>query len=324
MDFNPRYPVIIAAIIIRHAINAWWFLKPSYYFKTFIILIYCRISDYIMPLKSIIFYFSQQGSTKRIAEKIAEGLSIEPYSCDLVRFTKLAKDLELIKSFNFKNYDLIGFGTPVYYFYPPNHLFEILDALPDLSHAQGFLFCTSGGNPGAVLYKIKLILDTKGLKIIEGCDRWIGLDQHRCYSHFPQSTLPRSVGYPTTEELDEAKEFGCSLIEKALNPNTPEKIDFWTKENNWAKGGWKGRAAPFMEFWFPEFHLNEEKCTQCGECADRCPVEAIVLDPFPTWIKACDKCYLCDLYCPQQAIECDWSKQIAFMDKILNNANTKD
>jgi ferredoxin/flavodoxin len=278
-----------------------------------------------MPkLNCVIFYFSQQGSTQKIATAIAEGLTSKENRCDLVRFTKLAKDLELVKRFNFNQYDLIGIGTPVYYFYPPHHLFEVFEAFPRLKHKRGFLFCTSGGNPGAALFKIKQIFNKKGLKIIDGYDRWIGLDQHRCYSHFDQSALPRSIGHPNEKELVEAREFGQNLILKALNPNTPEKTDFWGKDNDWAKQGWKGRAEPFMEKWFPEFHLNKEKCTQCGQCAEQCPVEAIVLDPYPRWVKECDRCYLwCDLYCPAQAVECDWSKQTGFMEKVLEDAKKK-
>jgi ferredoxin len=248
-----------------------------------------------MLLNSAIFFFSQQGSTKRIAEMIADGLTDGENRCTLIPFTKLQKDLELVQRLDFKQYDLIGFGTPVYYFYPPDHLFQIFKALPRLDHARGFLFCTSGGNPGATLSKVKNALAHTDLRIIDGCDRWRGLDQHRCYSHFPQSALPKSLA----------------------DPSTPLKTDFWAKDNIWARGGWKGRDAPFMELWFPEFRVNEAKCTQCGECAERCPVDAIILDPYPQWVKACNRCYLCDLYCPEQAIECDWTAQIAFMDTIL-------
>ncbi|MHA1386341.1 MAG: flavodoxin family protein, partial [Candidatus Helarchaeota archaeon] len=109
----------------------------------------------MLVLHSVIFYFSQQGSTKKIAENIAAGLRSGENQCDLVRFSKLSKDLELVQNFEFSKYQLIGFGTPVYYFHPPHHLNEVFEALPDLSHAKGFIFCTSGGNPGATLYKIK-------------------------------------------------------------------------------------------------------------------------------------------------------------------------
>jgi len=277
----------------------------------------------LLVLHSVIFYFSQQGSTKKIAENIAAGLRSGENQCDLVRFSKLSKDLELVQNFEFSKYQLIGFGTPVYYFHPPHHLNEVFEALPDLSHAKGFIFCTSGGNPGATLYKIKKSLEKTRIKIIDGYDKWIGLDQHRCYSHFKESALPSSLGHPNKEELEQAKEFGMNLIAKALNPNTPEKTDFWSKDNKWAEGGWKGRDEPFMEKWFPDFHLNKEKCTKCGKCAEDCPVEAIILDPYPRWIKDCDRCYLCDLYCPEQAIECDWTKQCEFMDKILERAKKK-
>ncbi len=274
-------------------------------------------------MKSCIFYFSQQGSTKKIAENIAEGLTQRSHTCDLVQFTKLATDLELIRRFNFTKYSFFGFGTPVYYFYPPHHLFEILESFPYLNHTKGFLFCTSGGNPGATLFKLKQVLDKKGIVIIDGSDKWIGLDQHRCYSHFEQSALPRSIGHPTDNELVKARDWGRLLLAKALDPTSPEKTDFWSKDNTWAKDGWKGSSNPFMEKWFSEFHLNQKKCSCCGTCADRCPVDAIVLDPYPRWVKDCDRCYLCDLYCPEQAIECDWSKQTAFMEKILDNAQKR-
>ncbi len=273
-----------------------------------------------MEIRAVIFYFSQQGSTKKIAEKIAEGLNQDEKICDLIRFTKLSKDLELVKNFNFSRYNLIGIGVPVYYFHPPHHLFEVFEAFPDLNQTMGFLFCTSGGNPGAALHKIKQVLENKGIKIIDGYDKWIGLDQHRCYSHFKESALPSSLGHPTPEELVEAREFGIKLMEKALDPNTPEKKDFWAKDNKWAEGGWKERSAPFMERWFPEFNLNMKKCTKCGKCAELCPIDAIILDPYPQWRKDCDRCYLCDLYCPEQAIECDWSRQCEFMEKILQKS----
>ena len=109
----------------------------------------------MLKLNCVIFYFSQQGSTQKIAQAIAEGLTSKRSRCELVRFTKLAQDLVLVNRFDFKNYDLIGIGTPVYYFYPPHHLFEVFETFPQLENKRAFLFSTSGGNPGAALFKIK-------------------------------------------------------------------------------------------------------------------------------------------------------------------------
>ncbi|MHA1650682.1 MAG: EFR1 family ferrodoxin [Candidatus Helarchaeota archaeon] len=265
-----------------------------------------------MALRSVIFYFSQSGNTKKYAEKIAEGLSSGEHTCELVRFKKLKNDIELVKNFDFSKYDLIGFGIPVYYFKPPFHILDILEALPSLEGKKGFLFCSSGGNPGATLYKMKIITDKKGLKIIDANDQFVGLDRHPLYRDFDY-TLPSSIGHPNEEDLKKAVEFGKQLLEKALDPNTPEKTDFWTRDSDFAKiTSFEGLNSQF-----PKFKLNEEKCTQCGSCAETCPVDAIVLDPYPKWIKKCDRCYLCEMWCPEQAIECNWSWQVEVMNNLM-------
>lgn len=265
-----------------------------------------------MTLKSVIFYFSQSGNTKRYAENIREGLSVGEHTCELIRFIKLKKDIELVKNFDFLRYDLIGFGIPVYYFKPPFHILDILQSLPSLKGKKGFLFCTSGGNPGATLHKMKLITDKKGLKIIDGTDRFIGLDKHQLYRDF-NYTLPSSIGHPTEEELKDAREFGRQLVEKALNPHAPEKIDFRTIDSEFAQmTTFKG-----LNDLFPKFNLNKEKCIQCGKCAEICPVDAIVLDPYPQWVKKCDRCYICEMWCPEEAIECNWDWQVEVMNDLM-------
>ncbi|NVM56177.1 MAG: 4Fe-4S binding protein [Candidatus Helarchaeota archaeon] len=265
-----------------------------------------------MALRSVIFYFSQSGNTKKFAEKIKEGLSNGEHTCELIRFKKLKDDIKLIKNFNFSKYNLIGFGIPVYYFKPPFHILDILEALPSLQGKNGFLFCTSGGNPGATLHKMNVITDKKGLKIIDSNDQFIGLDKHQLYRDF-DFTLPSSIGHPTEEELEKAREFGIQLIKKALNSNTPEKTDFWTKESDFAKM----TSFEGLNEQFPKIKLNEDKCIQCGKCAETCPVDAIILDPYPRWIKDCDRCYICEMWCPEQAIECDWNWQVEVMNSLM-------
>jgi ferredoxin/flavodoxin len=277
-------------------------------------------------IHSVIFYFSQvvTGNTKRITEKIAEGLRLGG-KCELVPLKKYQNDLELIKGFNFKQYDLIGIGVPVYYFHPPYHILFELEHFPPLHDKKGFLFCTSGGNPGSTLYQMKKVLDKKGLKIIDGCDKWIGWDVHQLYARQENSNglygwLPSSYGHPNEYELNQAKEFGKSLIKKMLDPKIPEKIDFWSQENESAKmWSWKG-----IQKWFPEFKINKEKCTRCGLCAQICPWDAIIIDPYPQWIKDCDRCYICHLKCSENAIECDFSKQIEYLESLMNKRKKKN
>ena len=274
-------------------------------------------------LKSVIFYYSQvvTGNTEKIAEKIAEGIQSVGSECDLIKLTKYNKDLELFKSFPFDKFDLIGIGVPVYYFHPPYHILFELEHFPYLNGVKGFLFCTSGGNPGSTLFQMKSILNKKGIKIIDGCDKWIGWDVHQMYARQKNSNghygwLPTSYGHPNSEELNFAFRFGKQLIKKALNLTIIEKTDFWSIENKSAKmWSWKG-----IQSWFPKFEIDEQKCTKCGLCAEICPWDAIKLDPFPKWIKDCDRCYICDLKCPENAIKTDFTKQINYLDKLMKKS----
>ena len=266
-----------------------------------------------ITIKCVILYFSQvvTENTKRIAKNIAEGIRYDGSSCDLIQLKKYKEDLEIIKSMDFKKYDLVGLGVPVYYFHPPYHILFELEKYPDLEGLKGFLFCTSGGNPGSTLHQMKVVLKKKGLKIVAGQDKWIGWDVHQMYGTVGGS-LPSSRGHPNEEELKEAFEFGKNLVVKCSNPETPE-AKFWEKENPSAKM-WSFKG---MQNWFPPFGLDEEKCTKCGYCAEICPVGSIVLDPYPKWTKDCDRCYICDLKCPTQAIECDFTEQIAYLEGLM-------
>ncbi|NHI92906.1 MAG: hypothetical protein EAX96_10430 [Candidatus Lokiarchaeota archaeon] len=264
-------------------------------------------------------YFSQvvTGNTKKIAEKIAEGIESDGSTCKLVHLKKYKNDLEIIKSINFKDYDLYGLGVPVYYFHPPYHLLFELEQYPDLKGTKGFIFCTSGGNPGSTLHQLKVVLKQKGMKIIDGYDKWMGWDVHQMYGNVG-GYLPSSFGHPDENELDQAVEFGKNLVKKCLDPNVTE-VSFWDKENPSAQM-WSFEG---MQTWFPKFEIDVNKCTKCGYCADICPVDSIVLEPFPKWTKDCDRCYICDLKCPTNAIKCNFKEQIAYLEGLMKKRAKK-
>lgn len=50
--------------------------------------------------------------------------------------------------------------------------------------------------------------------------------------------------------------------------------------------------------------VDDEKCNRCGECADLCTFNAIVVTPNKTMVfpELCHSCGLCALACPQDAI----------------------
>ena len=52
-----------------------------------------------------------------------------------------------------------------------------------------------------------------------------------------------------------------------------------------------------------EKFVDANACTECGICRDRCPYEAINLDPKPVFDHTkCYGCWSCYNHCPAQAI----------------------
>ena len=48
-------------------------------------------------------------------------------------------------------------------------------------------------------------------------------------------------------------------------------------------------------------------CTECGICADTCPMDVIRMDeetnkPFIAYLRDCQSCFLCEMDCPVEAI----------------------
>lgn len=46
-----------------------------------------------------------------------------------------------------------------------------------------------------------------------------------------------------------------------------------------------------------------DKCLQCGECEDNCPVQALTLDPYPVINDNCISCFCCVELCTEGALE---------------------
>jgi ferredoxin len=49
-------------------------------------------------------------------------------------------------------------------------------------------------------------------------------------------------------------------------------------------------------------NVSTEACTQCGICEEECPVDAVILDPYPEFDQKCIDCFNCIRLCPEEAI----------------------
>jgi flavodoxin len=105
--------------------------------------------------KSLIVYFSQGGTTARVAESIATGLHTAEYRVDLCNMKdEPPPDLG--------GYDLLGIGSPTYYWRPPFNVMDYVDSLPDLDGLPAFVFLLHNTYRGDAGNPIRHTLARKG------------------------------------------------------------------------------------------------------------------------------------------------------------------
>ncbi len=158
--------------------------------------------------KALIAYFSQGGTTKTIAKKIAAGLSESDILADLHDITSPLPDL--------KGYDLLGVGSPVYVFRPPFNVMEFIEQLPPLNGLPFFVFLMYGKVTGTAGNILRNALYQKG-------GREIGYSKYKGANRF-LGYLKRGVLFspdnPTNDERRKAENFAKDLADKLKNNKT--------------------------------------------------------------------------------------------------------
>ncbi len=102
---------------------------------------------------------------------------------------------------------LLGIGAPCFAMQAPTPVKEFLRGLPRLDGGRAFVFATSGGAPGRVLYDMARLLRGRGADVVGGF-----LARGELYYPAP-SLIGRFPGRPDDEDLASARRFAASLAE---------------------------------------------------------------------------------------------------------------
>jgi flavodoxin/ferredoxin len=247
-------------------------------------------------MKTLIIYFSQTGNTRKMAECIREGIVGITGHCDM-------KELSQVDSDSLADYDLVGLGCPVFYYQEPFNVRDFMENLPILKGRHWFAFCSHGSVIGNTFPSMAERLEKKGIIVIGYHDTYAD----GTLPFYPYPTL--TTGHPDSQDLQEARAFGNEIAgryqriaegDSSLIPQLAEIPEEWVKNAQMLN-------LEFMEQMMPKLRIDMEKCIQCGECEENCPVAGIDVRSEPPRVQSpCVYCWNCAKICPTLAIDADW------------------
>jgi len=138
--------------------------------------------------KVLIAYFSQEGTTARLARHISQAFQFSGYEVNLYNILDGNPP-------DISQYDVLGIGSPVYILRPPFNIMEYIDTLPHLQGMPFFLFISNGSYPGNAVRLIRRVLSKKGGREVE-YTRFTGEDY---------ALISPELGYPKKEYRDSCR-----------------------------------------------------------------------------------------------------------------------
>ncbi len=202
-----------------------------------------------------------------------------------------------------EDYDLIGIGTPVFYFQEPWNVRDFISRLSFLKGKSSFVFCTHGGQDANTLARMAKGLKEKGLLVLGGLSIR-GYDSFQPYIEFAYSK-----GHPDEGDLKKAEEFGREMVKNYRLVKEENRLDVL------ANFKFKFSLLHLTSLWLtkervnrhlPRMEIDKERCLKCSKCAEICPSGVIELNPYPIRKGDCIRCYYCEKVCPQGAIVVNW------------------
>ena len=244
-----------------------------------------------------IIYFSQTGNTQKVAKVIANVFSSENHSVRTISYKKVTES-------DFIEPEVFGVGAPCFESQAPSVVKDYLWSLPDLKKKKAFVFSTSGGAPGKVLYDMAKPLMKKGAEVMAGF-----LCRGTCYYPVP-CLVGRCPDRPNEQDLLKAKEFAQNILthlSSGKDSTMPEsRPDAFKHGLGFYQIVGTFINDPLLRFLMPKPKVDENTCTECKWCEEECPTNSIKLSPKPIVSDTCFRCYRCLTGCPEKAMSVNW------------------
>lgn len=254
--------------------------------------------------------FSQTGNTRKVADAMAGAFREARHSARIILLKKATPEDAI-------HGDLLGVGTPCFSSQAPTPIKELLRALPLLDDRRAFVFATSSGAPGRVLYDLTHLLRSKRADVLGGF-----LVRGEVHHPAPHMT-GQFAGHPDAKDLARARRFAAALAELASagrsGPLPGSRPDALRHGRGFYDLLGMVSSDSLLRLLMPEPQVDPLKCDQCQWCICACPMDNITLEclstaqSYPVLGERCIRCYRCLTTCPSNALDVDWR----FADRFL-------
>ncbi|MGQ7870767.1 EFR1 family ferrodoxin [Sunxiuqinia sp. sy24] len=245
-------------------------------------------------------FFSPTETTAKVAGQITSGLDIPALTYNLTA----QKDRNQHRKLSFNSDDLLLLAVPVYAGRIPEFLEELFSTFE--GHNTPVIFTVVYGNRDYddALLELKDLFEKRGFTGI-AAGAFIGEHSY---------TAKVATNRPDAEDLSAAFQFGQEI--KA----TLSRLDSLKDHQLIVKGNFPYKERKPMPLMTPE---TNEKCTDCGICAETCPMDAIEkTDNRTVHAKKCIRCNSCVKKCPENAKSFSHKIFIEFSERLIQNCSS--
>ncbi|MCG6536104.1 MAG: EFR1 family ferrodoxin, partial [Syntrophales bacterium LBB04] len=244
-----------------------------------------------------IICFSQTGNTQKVADTISTTLQECRHNVSIIPLIK-ARPVDALHC------DVLGLGAPCFGSHVPTPIKRFLQSLPQLDGKRAFVFSTSAGASGKVLFDMTRLLRRKKAFVMGGINV-------RGQDNFPaRSVKGRFPSRPDAEDLVKVNKFAQSLSLNMASHSPRCKVHGDRRALQRGFGYFDLMGAMVTGHLFrlitPRMKLDPNKCNECAWCERNCPMNNIIMAPQATIGKDCIRCYYCYRGCPQEALSADF------------------
>ena len=241
--------------------------------------------------KALIYVFSGTGNTMLVAGLYKKFLT--DYETTIYQIRMEGK--KFLPYPDAEEFDLIGFGHPVYGFNVPLPMNDFCNQLPELKEKKkAFVFKTSGEGLIWNMYSSQKIIAALTKKGYDFCtDRHIVMPYNMIFRHSPEMVKSEFIYANALVKVN------AEQLMRGYRENV--KIGMFRRwfvpiiRIVWIYGKLQ---SPFMK-------INKAKCTRCMRCVRNCPMQNITFNSSKGKFKFgtnCALCVACSFGCPQNAI----------------------